>query len=191
MTHATIAGCFRPSARGRAWVYDAALVLGGSLLIAAGARVSVWIGPVPITGQTFAVLLLGALLGSRRGAVTAGLYLLEGACGLPVFARGGGAGYLAGPTGGYLLGFVLAAWLTGWLAERGWDRRWVTTAGAMALGSAVILILGALRLAAFIGPQAALYEGLVVFLPGDAFKVALASILLPAGWRLLRLTGRP
>ncbi len=124
------ADIFRPSVRRYAGVYDAALILGASLLIALSARIAVPVpfSPAPITGQTLAVLLVGALLGSRRGALSVLAYLAEGAMGLPVFA-GGGAGilWLLGPTGGYLFGFIAAAFVTGWLAERGWDRRFVTT----------------------------------------------------------------
>ena len=194
MTYATIAGRFRPAAAVAARAYDAAAVAGGSLLIAACAQVAAWLplSPVPVTAQTFGVLVVGMLLGSRRGAMAAALYLLEGACGLPVFAGGaGGIAWLAGPTGGYLVGFVAAAWLTGRLAERGWDRRAASTAAAMALGDAALLLPGAVWLSAFVGPGAALYGGLAVFLPGEAFKIALAAAVMPAAWRLLPARPEP
>jgi len=174
----------------RAWVVarDAFLVLFGSVLLAVSAHAYVWLpgSLVPVTGQTFVVLLLGALLGRRLGAAAVTAYLLEGAAGLPVFAGGGaGAAWLAGPTGGYLLGFVVAAGLTGTLAERGWDRTPARTAAALALGAAVILLLGAAWLAVFVGPTAALTAGVLPFLPGEAWKVAAATALLPAGRKLL------
>lgn len=108
------------------------LVVAGSVLIALLAQLEIPLQPVPITGQTFGVLLVGALLGSRLGAVTVLTYLAWGAIGLPVFAGGiSGPARLVGPTGGYLVGFVGAAFLVGWLSERGWDRRILTTAVAM------------------------------------------------------------
>ena len=189
MTHGTLAGCFRPPARATGRAYDVLLVAGGSLLIALSAQLRVAIGPVPVTAQTFAVVLVGVLLGSRRGLATVALYLLEGACGLPVFAGGAcGVAYMAGPTGGYLLGFLAGAYLAGWLAERGWDRRWATTVAAMTLATAAVFAPGVLWLATFVGPRAALQAGLVVFLPAEAFKIALAAVLLPTGWRRLRST---
>ena len=169
------------------------LVLFGSVLIAVGAQAAVWLpgSLVPVTGQTFVVLLLGALLGPRLGAAAVAAYLLEGAAGLPVFSGGGaGPAWLAGPTGGYLLGFVVAAWLTGRLIERGWDRTHARTAAVLALGAAVLLLLGAAWLALFVGPARALALGVVPFLPGEAWKVAAATALLPAGRKMLGAQGR-
>src|SRR3990170_4107237 len=123
---------------------DLALVIGASLFVAAAAQISVplWFTPVPITGQTLGVLLTGAALGSRRGALALLLYLIEGAIGLPVFA-GGAAGFarILGPTGGYLLALPLAAGIVGSLAERGWDRRLPLAALAMIIGNLVIYLL--------------------------------------------------
>ncbi|WP_448592426.1 biotin transporter BioY [Thermoflexus hugenholtzii] len=172
---------------------DAVLILGGSLLTALMARVEIPLPftPVPITGQTFAVLLVGAALGSRRGALSMGVYLLEGALGLPVFA-GGAAGLarLRGPTGGYLIGFIAAAFVTGWLAERGWDRRPATTALAMLAGNAVIYLFGLPWLARFVGgflgPKGALALGLLPFVPGDLLKLLLATFAFPSAWLLVR-----
>ena len=167
----------------------ALLVLGASLLVALAARVTIPLpfSPVPITGQTFAVLLVGALLGSRAGAAAMLAYLAEGAVGLPVFAGArGGPGVLIGPTAGYLYGFVAAAFVTGWLCERGWDRRVATAALAMLVGNAVIYLFGLPWLAFFVGPDRVLTAGLLPFIPGDLFKVVLAALALPTGWRFVR-----
>ena len=142
--------------------------------------------PVPVTGQTFMVLLTGALLGRRWGMASMAMYLAQGCAGLPVFA-GGAAGFhwLLGPTGGYLLGFVPAAWLTGRLAERGWGRSPLTAAAAMAIGSSVIFAFGLAGLARFV-PSGKLFAlGLFPFIPGDLAKVVFASAALPFGWKLL------
>lgn len=170
-----------------------ALVVGFSLLTALAAQVVIplpWT-PVPVTGQTFAVLLTGALLGSRLGALAMLAYLIEGAAGLPFFAAGGaGIGRLLfSPTSGYLLAYPAAAFLVGLLAERGWDRRWLTAAAAMALGSIVILLGGWAWLTRFVGPAAAWQAGVAPFLIGDVVKIALAAAVLPTGWALLRRKG--
>ena len=168
------------------------LIAGASLLTALAARIAIpvpW-SPVPITGQTFAVLLSGAVLGARRGFAAQLLYLAEGAAGLPVFAGGAaGAAVLLGPTGGYLLAFPFAAALTGALAAQGWDRRFVTTAAAMLLGSAVIFALGLALLSRFIPSGRLLAAGLLPFLLGDLIKATLAAIAFPAAWRLTRSGG--
>jgi biotin transport system substrate-specific component len=174
----------------RALWQEALLILGGSLLVGLMAQVAIPLPftPVPVTGQTFAVLLVGALYGSQRGALTVGLYLLEGALGLPVFAGGtSGLGRLLGPTGGYLIGFVAAAWIVGRLCEHGWDRRVPTAALAMLMGNAVIYLCGLPWLALFVGPERSLMAGLWPFIPGDLIKLVLAAVALPAGWRLIRL----
>ena len=165
------------------------LVVAGSLLIALAAQVAVplpW-SPVPVTGQTFAVLLIGAAFGGRLGAATVALYLAEGLAGLPVFAPGGpvGPARFLGPTGGYLLGFVAAAYVVGTLAERGWDRRLVTAALAMLLGEVVIYAFGLAGLARFVPADRLLTAGLLPFIPGDLVKLALAALALPTAWRLV------
>ena len=169
-------------------------IVAGSLAVALMAQLRILLpfSPVPITGQTLAVLLVGTALGPWRGGLSLALYLAEGALGLPVFA-GGGAGLatLAGPTGGYLIGFVLAAALTGFLAQRGWDRRWIGAAVAMILGNVVIYALGALWLARFVGWPGAWLQGVAPFFIGDAIKVAIATGLLPSAWTLLRRLQRP
>ena len=172
------------------WTRSALVVVGFSLLTAAAAQVVVPLPftPVPLTGQTFAVLLTGALLGPRLGALAMLAYLAEGAAGLPFFRGGaGGVTHFAGATAGYLLAFPAAAYVTGYLAERGWDRRFLTAAAAMALGSLVILACGWAWLALmFKGGAEAFRLGVAPFLPGDVLKVALAAAVLPTGWALLR-----
>lgn len=171
---------------------EALLVLGASVLIALAAQVAIPLpfSPVPVTGQTFAVLLVGALLGSRRGALSLLAYLAEGVVGLPVFAGGsGGLVRLLGPTGGYLLGFVASAWVVGWLCEQGWGRRVKTALLAMLAGNIVIYLCGLLWLAHFVGGERVLALGLLPFIPGDLFKLLLAVMLLPWGWKLLSQNG--
>jgi len=175
------------------WARTSALVVGFSLLTALAAQVVVplpWT-PVPLTGQTFAVLLTGALLGPRLGAMAMLAYLAEGALGLPFFRGGaGGAAHLAGPTAGYLFAFPFAAYVTGYLAERGWDRKFMTAAAAMALGSVVILASGWAWLTLFYRSASdAFAAGVLPFLVGDVVKIALAAAALPAGWAILRRTG--
>jgi len=175
-----------PSAAG--WTRDAFLVVAFSLVTALTAQVALPLPftPVPLTGQTFGVLLTGALLGPRLGALSLLLYLIEGAAGLPFFFGGtAGVAHLVGPTGGYLLSYPLAAGLVGGLAARGWDRRPASMLAAMLLGSAVIYALGAGYYAHYVGVTQAVTGGILPFLPGDALKALLAAGLLPAGWKLL------
>ncbi len=164
------------------------LVVAASLVTAGAAQLEIrlpW-SPVPVTGQTFAVLLTGAVLGARRAFLAMCLYLAEGAAGLPFFA-GGAAGFarILGPTGGYLIAFPFAAALTGLLAERGWDRRPLTMFAAMLLGSTIVFALGLAHLADFVPEGALLASGLLPFLPGDLIKSALAAGLFPALWKLV------
>jgi biotin transport system substrate-specific component len=162
------------------------LVLGASIVTALAAQIEVrlpWT-PVPITGQTFAVLLTGAVLGARRAFLAQLLYLAEGAAGLPVFAGGAaGVARLVGPTGGYLIAFPFAAALTGALAQRGWDRHVATMVAAMLLGSVVIFGGGLLWLSRFVPPQTLLAAGLLPFVPGDLIKTTLAAVVFPSVWR--------
>lgn len=168
---------------------SAGLVIVFSLFIAACAQFSIQIGPVPITGQSFAVLLTGALLGSRLGAAAVIAYLIEGALGLPFFA-GGGAGIVRffGPTGGYLVAFPAAAFIVGAFAEHGWDKRYLTAVAAMAIGSAVILLGGLAWFTILTNtpPVAAFKLAVLPFLAGDVVKIALAAAVLPTGWALLK-----
>jgi len=168
-------------------VHNVALIVGASIVTALAARVAVplpWT-PVPITGQTFAVLLTGAVLGARRAFLAQLLYLLEGAVGLPVFAGGAlGMAKLLGPTGGYLLAFPFAAAVVGTLCEHGWDRRFVTMFAAMLMGSTVLFALGLAQLSCFVPGSTLLAQGLLPFVPGDLVKSALAALAFPAAWRL-------
>ena len=182
----TYADLLRPTSKLHARLYDVSLVLGGSLSIALLAQVAIPLPftPVPITGQTLAVLLVGMLLGSRKGALSVVTYLAEGAMGLPFFAAGkAGASFLTGTTGGYLMGFVLAAFVVGWLAEKGWDRNIRQTTLAMILGTSIIFAAGVTWLSMIVGFQHAVVLGLLPFLGGAVVKIILASVLLPQGWK--------
>ena len=171
-------------------VRSAGLVIVFSLFIAAAAQFSIHIGPIPITGQSFAVLLTGALLGSRLGAAAVIAYLIEGAIGLPFFAPGGAPGILRffGPTGGYLIAFPAAAFITGAFAEHGWDKRYHTAVAAMAIGSLIILLGGWAWFAILTNtpPLAAYKLAVLPFLAGDVIKIALGAAVLPTGWVLLK-----
>lgn len=184
---ASIIDVLRPE---RSLVENGFLVLLGSVFTAIMAQLSVsmYPSPVPITGQTFAVLLCGMLLGSRLGGAALALYAVEGALGLPVFAEfKGGFGVIVGPTGGYILSFPVAAALVGWLAERGWDRRLPWSLGAMALGTAVIFVGGVAQLSLFVGWERVWALGVGPYLPGAGIKMLVAAALLPSGHKLLKL----
>jgi len=193
LTNATVADLLRPSDKRLAGFYDVALIISGSLLIALCAQVAILLpfSPVPVTGQTFAVLMIGALLGARRGCLAVIAYIIEGAGGLPVFALGrGGFAVLLGPTGGYLIGFVAASYITGLLAERGWDRRIGTTVLAMVSGNVAIYAFGLSWLCCLMGVnRSVLVAGLYPFVAGDLLKITAAAILLPSGWKLLGYSG--
>lgn len=168
------------------------LVVAASLVTAGAAQIEIrlpWT-PVPITGQSFAVLLSGLVLGSRRAFLAQLLYLAEGASGLPFFA-GGAAGLvkLMGPTGGYLMAFPFAAAFTGFLAERGWDRRPVTMFAAMLAGSTIVFGLGLLQLSRFVPAETLLASGLLPFVPGDLIKSAIAAGVFPLVWKLVPRSG--
>jgi biotin transport system substrate-specific component len=177
----------RVGERVNARVRDIALVVAGALLIYLTARVSIPVpgSPVPITGQTFGVLLVGGALGFRRGLIGVALYVLLGVIGLPFFAEGkGGISVIWGATGGYLIGFVIAGALVGRLAELGWDRKIGGALGAMLLGSAVIYAIGLPWLGVVVGmsPAETVAQGLTPFLLGDALKLILAAVLFPVAW---------
>jgi biotin transport system substrate-specific component len=191
MTYSTYADVLRPSVSRNArfaHIYDFILIMSASVFIALCAQIAIPVpySPVPITGQTLAVLLTGILLGSKRGSAAVVAYCAEGAAGLPVFAGGGfGIHHFIGPTGGYLAGFILAAYACGYLAERGWDRTFVRTLFTMITGKAIIYACGLLWLAKWVGFNQVLIMGLYPFIPGMLIKIALAAVILPLGWKFL------
>ncbi len=171
-------------------IHNILLILAGSIFIALSAQISIPLvfTPVPVTGQTFAILMVGMALGSRRGALAVIMYLIEGAAGLPVFAGGsGGILLLVGPTAGYLFGFIPAAFIMGFLAEHGWDRNPLTTSLAMLAGNAVIYIPGLIVLSMVLGTNLAttLKFGFLPFYTGDLIKLALAATMMPLAWKFL------
>jgi biotin transport system substrate-specific component len=167
----------------RSLLSDAGLVIAFSLLTGVMAHVAIPLPftPVPITGQTFAVLLTGAALGARLGTASMLAYIAEGVIGLPVFAAAPGSFSY-----GYLAGFVAAAFVVGWFADRGWTRDLLHTVVAMIAGEVAIYFFGLLWLAHLVPPSLVLVYGLYPFLIGDAIKLAAATAVLPAGWRLSR-----
>jgi biotin transport system substrate-specific component len=186
----TFVDSVRPENKARKLIFDLLCVIGGSLFMALMAQVSFyfWFTPVPITLQTLGVMLLGALLGSRRGPLAVLLYLGEGALGFPVFAGGSaGVGVFLGPTGGYLLGFVASAFLIGFFAERSGKQSYWQTCVALAIGSAITLLLGAFWLSVFVGWQNAWAMGVAPFLVGTIVKIFVATAIIPSGWKALNL----
>lgn len=193
LSRPTLAGVLVP---GRGQVRAAGLVVAFSLINALAAQLSFHLPwtPVPVTGQTFAVLLTGAALGPRLGFAALVLYLAEGAAGLPVFAGGaGGPAALLSPSAGYLYAFPFGAAAVGWLATRGWDRHPLWMGAAMVAGNAVIYAGGLPWLAGWLatagqfpGVAGVLAMGLTPFLMGDALKAVAAMALLPGTWRLVR-----
>lgn len=202
----TIAEAILP---GHGILREALVILSLSWLIALSARIAFFVPgvPVAVTGQTFAVLLVGALLGSRRGALAVLAYLAQGAAGLPVFTisatlgYGGGIARFLGPSAGFLVGFVFAAFVVGLLAERGWDRRPWTMALAMLAGEVVIYVFGLPWMAQFFNPAwlapwqqsllwldptgGSLVFGLYPYIPGDLLKLAVATAVLPSAWAVI------
>jgi biotin transport system substrate-specific component len=154
-----------------------ALALLGTLLLAISAHVQVPFWPVKMSTQSFAVLALATVYGSRLGAATVLAYLFEGAIGIPVFQSGGGPATFIGPTAGYLAGFVLATWVVGSLNERGAMRSVPSAFGVLLVGDVIIMVLGTAWLSTLIGVEEALSAGFLIFLPAEALKVALATAL--------------
>jgi biotin transport system substrate-specific component len=176
----------------RSLTADIALIVSGTALTAALAQLALPMWPVPVTGQTLAVLLVGAALGSARGAASMALYVVLGAFGLPIFTAAK-SGWAFGPTLGYLVGFVAAAAVIGFFAERNWDRKWFGVALGFIAGNATIYAFGLPWLSIFLGAMgypndlaATAAAGLFPFIVGDAIKIALASILLPGAWSLVK-----
>lgn len=177
----------RPREKSRAWQVGAVLV--GTLILAVASRIEVPMIPVPMTMQTFAVTMIGALYGWRLGAVTVLVWLAQGALGLPVFAPSGAVGIARffGPTGGYLLAFPLVAMLTGWLAERGWNgSRPLRAFASMLAGNALCLALGGAWLAVMIGAGPAFAAGVAPFILGGILKSALGAAALGGAQRFTR-----
>ncbi|MSO43851.1 MAG: biotin transporter BioY [Thermoleophilia bacterium] len=181
-----------------AMVRDIVLVLAGTGVVAGLAQISIPWHPVPFTGQTLAVLLVGGLLGALRGALALAAYFVIGALGAPIFSdQLGGWDIITGATGGYIIGFILAAALVGWMAERGADRRVVSTIGVLLMGNVLIYAIGLPWLANWspagdgvkFGWSQAYEYGLQPFVLGDLIKLAIVAAVLPAGWALLQKTG--
>ncbi|HSD83425.1 MAG TPA: biotin transporter BioY [Anaerolineae bacterium] len=176
--------------RAASWLRDLILILLGALFVAALAQVEIPLPftPVPITGQTFGVLLVGAALGSKRGAASLAAYLAMGMVGLPFFAGGAhGLNIVIGATGGYLIGFIVAAYILGLLAERGLERSVRTSILPFLVGTVIIYICGVAWLAVVLGSfSKAITAGLLPFLIGDAIKLVAASLALPAAWKFVR-----
>jgi len=179
--------------RAAAWLRETVLILAGVLLLAGLAQVEIVLPftPVPITGQTLGVLLIGAAYGARRGAATMAAYIAVGALGLPFFSGGGsGLRILTGATAGYLAGFVVAAYVIGRLCEGGLERSFRTSLIPFILGTLIIYAFGVAWLSHIVGgPAQAVTLGVVPFLVGDGIKLVTAGLVLPAAWRLLEPRG--
>jgi biotin transport system substrate-specific component len=186
----------------RSLVTDLVLIAAGTALTAAMAQLVIPLWPVPITGQTFAVLFVGATLGAVRGALSMLLYLVLGVVGLPIFAAGDSGGLLGTTSGGFIVGFIAAAALTGWLAQQQWDRKVLRTFLSFAAGTVVIYLFGlpwlyavlttfpAELMTQYFGTtdvlQATISGGILPFLVGDTIKAVLAAALLPLAWFAIR-----
>jgi len=189
----------RPSTRTRAFAVDATLVLAGVALVALLAKVSFFIGPIPITGQTLGVIVVGAALGARRGAAALTTYMLVGLAGLPVFAGvAAGPAYVLAPSFGFVIGFIPAAFLAGWFAERAWDRKpWLALVGFIA-ASIVPFLIGvpymALILTTVLGQPITLAgvldAGVWPFIVPGLIKAVAAALIVPGAWLLARAADR-
>jgi biotin transport system substrate-specific component len=164
-------------------LHKAALVGLGVMLLTISSRVQVPFWPVPMTLQTLVVLMIGATSGARLAGATLASYLAAGALGLPVFASGAGLAYMAGPTGGYLAGFLVAAVVTGYLADKGYGRSIVSALALLVIGDVAIFALGTGWLAMIFGAEKAVAAGLVPFIPGEVLKVALGTAILGIAWK--------
>lgn len=184
-TSAAIYYKFKPNS----FVYELPLLLTFNVLLVACSYLSINLpfSPVPITAQTFGILLIAMTLGRVRGVAVVSAYLLEGAIGLPVFAGGmAGLAKFTGPTGGYLIGFLAAAYLVGWLADHGWDRGYLKSSLAMIAGTALIFVTGLIWLSVYVPSDMVLELGFYPFLIGAAIKISLASLILPSLWKFAK-----
>lgn len=185
----------RPSSRTRALVIDAGLVLAGVAVVALLAKVSFFIGPIPITGQTLGVILVGAALGSARGAAAMATYMFVGLLGLPVFAGPvAGPAYVLAPSFGFILGFIPAAFVAGWFAERAWDRKPLLAFAGFVIASIIPFVIGVPYMAFIlstvmgqnISPAGVLAAGLWPFVVPGLIKAGFAAVLIPGAWALVR-----
>ena len=179
----------------RSLLADTVLVLAGTGLVAGAAQISIKLPftPIPITGQTFAVVLVGASLGAIRGTASLMLYLWLGVAGAPIYAHHNhGWAVITGASGGYIVGFVVAATVTGYLAERQWDRKLSSAIAAMLTGNVIIYLVGLPWLAVVLNTnlEKTLEYGLYPFVPGDVFKLYLAAAVLPGAWRVVEYTSK-
>ena len=191
----TLLGVFQPKGDAARLASNLATVVLGTLLITICAKINVPVWPVPVTLQGFAIAALAAAFGLRIGVATVALYLLEGAVGLPVFATGGGLAYLVGPTGGFLLGFLVMAAIIGYAADRGASGKPLTLFAAMVAADAVLLVLGFVWLLALSGQAGWLDQNDVVgsafaraiqpFIVWDILKMALAALTVTGAWNIL------
>ncbi|GAA1705749.1 biotin transporter BioY [Microbacterium sediminicola] len=189
----------RPSSRTRAFAVDTGLVITGVIVVALLAKVSFFIGPVPITGQTLGVIVVGAALGARRGAAALTTYMLAGLAGLPVFAGiAAGPAYVLSPSFGFILGFIPAAFVAGWFAERAWDRNPILAFVGFAAATAIPFLIGvpymALILATVLGQEITLGSvmaaGVLPFIVPGLIKAGFAALLVPAAWKLTKAVDR-
>jgi len=192
-THITLIDHLLPATKShhKTLIHNISLIIGFSLLISLCAQIAFLLpfSPVPITLQTLGVILTGAVLGSKRGSLAVIAYLAEGASGLPFFAAGtSGINHLIGFTGGYLLAFPIAAYITGFLCEHEFDRSFKTSIIAMLPGTLIIYLLGVSWLAytLHLSPQTAISTGMLPFIPGDILKIIFATLLLPTAWKLTK-----
>ena len=188
MQNISYAGMFRPAVRREALIYDLVMVVGASVFIALSAQIAIPVpfSPVPISLQTFAVVLTGAFLGSRLGSLAVVAYLLEGAVGLPVFAQAHfGLIHLAGPTGGYLLGFIPAAYVTGLLAERGNENSLLRAMLIISAGTGIIFICGLTWLSMVLNRSEVLILGFYPYLPGAILKITTAAVIYTWGGKFI------
>lgn len=167
--------------KGQTFALSIGISFAGSILLALLARLSIPLpfSPIPITGQTFGILFLGGLLGSRMATLSIVFYIMEGIVGLPVFAGGSlGPLYLLGPTGGYILGFIPSAYFVGYLSENGWNRNVLLTSMSMVIGTFLIFLFGVSWLSLMAGLSTAISIGFIPYLPGAVVKIALATVIV-------------